>query len=77
MATSKLLTYEWDKRKKTSNIKNHGVSFHEASTVFLDIFSMTFYAPEPSDDEDRNYQCRKPTVPGLRYRINRTRKKRI
>ena len=53
MATSKLLTYEWDKRKETSNIKNHGVSFHEASTVFLDIFSMTFYDPGHSDDEDR------------------------
>jgi uncharacterized DUF497 family protein len=43
MATSSLLTYEWDKRKESSNIKDHGVSFHEASTVFLDVFSMTFF----------------------------------
>lgn len=53
MATSNLLTYEWDKRKEASNIKNHGVSFHEASTVFLDPHSMSFYDPDHSDDEDR------------------------
>ena len=53
MATSKLLTYEWDKRKEAANIRSHGVSFHEASTVFLDLLSMTFYDPDNSEDEDR------------------------
>lgn len=53
MATSNLLTYEWDKRKEASNIKKHGVSFHEASTVFLDSVSLTFFDPDNSDDEDR------------------------
>jgi len=53
MASSNLLTYEWDKRKEASNIKRHGISFHEASTVFLDARSMTFYDPDHSDDEDR------------------------
>jgi uncharacterized DUF497 family protein len=53
MATSNQLTYEWDKRKEVSNIKVHGVSFHEASTVFLDPLSMSFYDPDHSDDEDR------------------------
>jgi len=47
------LTYAWDKRKESANIKKHGVSFHEASTVFLDDLSMTFYDPDHSDDEDR------------------------
>ncbi len=53
MASSILLTYEWNKRKEAINIKAHGVSFHEASTVFLDELSMTFYDPAHSDDEDR------------------------
>ncbi len=53
MATSNLLTYEWDKRKEATNIKNHGVSFHEASTVFLDPLSMSFYDPDHSGSEDR------------------------
>jgi uncharacterized DUF497 family protein len=53
MGSSNLLTYEWDKRKEASNIKKHGVSFHEASTVFLDVLSMTFHDPDNSDDEDR------------------------
>lgn len=53
MATCDLLTFEWDKRKETSNVKKHGVSFHEASTVFLDTHSMTFYDPDHSDDEER------------------------
>ncbi|HIJ94483.1 MAG TPA: BrnT family toxin [Desulfuromonadales bacterium] len=47
------MTYEWDKRKEISNIKRHGVSFHEASTVFLNPLSMSFYDPDHSDDEDR------------------------
>ena len=53
MATLNFLTYEWDKRKEASNIKDHGVSFHEASTVFLDPYSLSFYDPDHSDDEDR------------------------
>jgi len=53
MATLNLLTYEWDRRKEATNIKEHGVSFHEASTVFLDPLSMSFYDPDHSEDEDR------------------------
>jgi uncharacterized DUF497 family protein len=53
MALSNLLTYEWNKRKEASNIRKHGVSFHKASTVFLDTLSMTFYDPDHSDSEDR------------------------
>ncbi len=30
------LTFEWDVRKEASNLKKHGVSFKEASTVFGD-----------------------------------------
>ncbi len=48
-----MLTFEWDKRKEATNIRKHGVSFHEASTVFLDSLSMTFYDPDHAEDEDR------------------------
>jgi len=48
-----MLTFEWDKRKEAVNIRKHGVSFHEASTVFLDPLSMTFYDPDHAEDEDR------------------------
>jgi len=48
-----MLTFEWDKRKEAANIRKHGVSFHEASTVFLDPLSMTFYDPDHAEVEDR------------------------
>lgn len=48
-----MLTFEWDKRKELANIRKHGVSFHEASTVFLDPLSLTFYDPDHAEDEDR------------------------
>jgi uncharacterized DUF497 family protein len=35
------MKFEWDKRKAVSNIKKHGVSFEEASTVFGDPLSLT------------------------------------
>jgi uncharacterized DUF497 family protein len=30
------LSFEWDTNKARQNLKKHGVSFEEASTVFLD-----------------------------------------
>jgi uncharacterized DUF497 family protein len=53
MKTSNSLTYEWDKQKEIANMRKHGVSFHEASTVFLDELSITFYDPDHSGDGDR------------------------
>ena len=47
------LTFEWDKRKATGNLKKHGVSFEEAATAFADPFSLTIDDPEHSEDEDR------------------------
>ena len=34
-----MLKFEWDKKKNDTNIKKHGVSFIEASSVFLDDFA--------------------------------------
>ncbi|HAP32798.1 MAG TPA: hypothetical protein DCQ14_07095 [Firmicutes bacterium] len=29
------MEFEWNPNKSKANLKNHGVSFHEASTVFV------------------------------------------
>ena len=47
------LEFEWDTDKAKSNLKEHGVSFDEASTVFRDTFSITIDDPAHSDSEDR------------------------
>jgi uncharacterized DUF497 family protein len=47
------LEFEWDTRKASSNLKKHGVSFQEASTVFSDPLSATVHDPDHSDVEDR------------------------
>jgi uncharacterized DUF497 family protein len=48
-----MLNFEWDRKKASSNLKKHGVSFEEASTVFGDPFSATIPDPLHSDEEDR------------------------
>ncbi|MDO9026828.1 MAG: BrnT family toxin [bacterium] len=47
------LNFEWDEEKAKTNIKKHGVSFDEATTVFLDPFSITIPDPNHSVDEQR------------------------
>ena len=47
------LTFEWDENKAERNLKKHGVSFEEASTVFRDPLSRTIGDPLHSDEEDR------------------------
>ena len=48
-----VLIFEWNEKKAYQNIKKHGVSFEEATTVFGDPFSLTIYDPLHSKDEDR------------------------
>jgi uncharacterized DUF497 family protein len=45
--------FEWNSGKEKSNIEKHGVSFHEASTVFGDPLSWTFPDPDHSIGADR------------------------
>jgi uncharacterized protein len=45
--------FEWDPAKAATNLKKHGVSFEEASTVFDDPLSITIDDEEHSDDEQR------------------------
>lgn len=45
--------FEWDKDKAEKNIRNHGVSFDEAKSVFNDPGFITVVDEEHSIDEER------------------------
>jgi len=47
------LGFEWDSVKADRNLKEHGVSFDEATTVFRDTSSLTIADPDHSLSEDR------------------------
>ena len=47
------MEFEWDDEKAASNITKHGVSFHEAATVFGDPLAVTFLDPDHAEEEDR------------------------
>jgi hypothetical protein len=47
------LHFEWDSKKAGQNVKKHGVSFEEASTVFGDALSLTIPDPLSSMGEER------------------------
>ncbi len=44
---------EWDAKKAVANEKKHGVSFHEASSIFGDPLAITFDDPDHSVNEAR------------------------
>ncbi|MFZ2889450.1 BrnT family toxin [Sulfuricurvum sp.] len=47
------MKFEWDDKKAISNLKKHGISFEEASTVFGDWLAITIEDPLHSESEDR------------------------
>ncbi|MGD1856871.1 MAG: BrnT family toxin [Leptolyngbyaceae cyanobacterium] len=47
------IEFEWDPEKAATNFEKHGVSFHEAATVFRDPLSVTFPDPNHSVGENR------------------------
>ncbi len=47
------LRFEWDERKNTANLRKHGVSFEEATSVFADENALLLDDPDHSGDEDR------------------------
>jgi uncharacterized DUF497 family protein len=47
------LEFEWNSDKARRNLKDHGVSFDEATTVFRDTLSITVADPDHSDSENR------------------------
>jgi uncharacterized DUF497 family protein len=46
-------TFEWDDEKAAENLRQHGISFSEASTVFADPLSRTIFDPLHSEEEVR------------------------
>ena len=47
------MKYEWDQEKAANNLKKHGISFSEATSVFGDPFAITFDDPDHSIGEQR------------------------
>ena len=47
------MEFDWDDSKAEANERKHGVTFTEATTVFTDPLSRTFFDPEHSEREDR------------------------
>src|SRR5512135_3514356 len=47
------MEFEWDPDKAARNLAEHGVSFHEAATVFGDPLAITYDDPDHTEDEDR------------------------
>lgn len=45
------IKFEWDNNKAQANIEKHGITFHEASTVFSDENAILFDDPEHSMEE--------------------------
>jgi len=56
------ITFSWDDRKAAQNLKKHGVSFEDASTVFFDDNAKEYFDPDHSSNEDRflmlGFDCR-------------------
>jgi uncharacterized protein len=70
--------YEWAPEKAKRNLREHGVSFEEAATVFLDPLAMTYPDPDHSNEEDREITIGYSTSQRLLFvshvpRRNRTR----
>jgi len=47
------MQFEWDPEKAASNLKKHGVSFEEASTVWQDYFNIELFDHDQSVEEHR------------------------
>ena len=47
------MIYEWDPAKAASNFKKHGITFEDATTVFLDPLASTYPDPDHSAQERR------------------------
>ena len=46
-------SFEWDPEKAASNLRGHGVSFDEGTTVFGDLLAMNMPDPDHSEGEQR------------------------
>ncbi|MBD2235016.1 BrnT family toxin [Phormidium tenue] len=55
-------SFEWDPAKEAANLRKHGISFRQASSVFRDSQQLSVYDEEHSQQEDRWIGC----IPVLR-----------
>lgn len=44
--------FEWDPVKAQKNIRKHGVTFEDASSVFYDLLAITGADPDHSEEEE-------------------------
>ncbi|OQW38208.1 MAG: hypothetical protein A4E20_00310 [Nitrospira sp. SG-bin2] len=70
--------FEWDPVKAEANVRKHGVTFDEASTVFGGPLNLLMADPDHSHDEDRSLLLgmsnrRKLLVVAFAKRLPRTR----
>jgi uncharacterized protein len=47
------LTFSWDERKASANLRRHGIRFEEAATVFIDPVGRAYDDPDHSAYEAR------------------------
>jgi len=47
------MKFEWNEKKAGDNVRKHGITFHEAATVFGDPLAITFADPDHSIEEQR------------------------
>ena len=47
------MEFEWNQQKAKANLRNHGVSFEEAATVFEDALAAIYEDPDHSAHERR------------------------
>jgi uncharacterized DUF497 family protein len=47
------ITFTWDDRRNRENQRKHGISFEEATTVFVDENARLIRDPDHSETEDR------------------------
>jgi len=49
----RFITFEWNSRKASENVRKHDVAFDEAKSAFLDEHARLISDDEHSDNEDR------------------------
>jgi hypothetical protein len=49
------MEFEWDPQKAEANKRKHGISFHQAATIFGDPLAITFADQDHSLDENRYF----------------------
>ena len=47
------MKFEWDAKKAAANLRRHGVSFEEATSLLGDRLARTYEDPDHSDSEPR------------------------